>query len=111
LLLIVWLGGYLWYDIYRERHENRWKGIRAKVRESGANPDGYSHIAEFMQFDKNRLPREVSLLIYSADAVLPVVDLHAYGQYYPGGSRWGPGFQHVCGWVLISVFLAWITVL
>jgi hypothetical protein len=64
-----------------------------------------------MQFDKDRLPREFSLLIYSADAVLPVVDLHAYGQYFPGETRWVPGLQHFCGWVLISVFLASITVL
>lgn len=72
-----------------------------------------SKIPGFIQFDRGLAPRRFSFLRYSADAMLPVISLHAYDRYAPNWAffRFLAALQHVVGWILITVFLASASVL
>ncbi|MFB3135181.1 MAG: hypothetical protein ACE1Y3_05555, partial [Rhodospirillales bacterium] len=58
-------------------------------------------------------PRQFSVWRYSLDAMLPVINLHAYDRYFLRNPklRWIPAFQHIVGWWLITVFLASVSIL
>ncbi len=72
-----------------------------------------SRVPGFMQYDRDRRPADFSLWAFSADAMLPVVNLHAYTEYYPKhpGVRFLTFAQHIVGWWMLSIFLASATVL
>ena len=111
-LLHGWKG---WKNLSRpptaEGAAEEWRKAWDQIKNVGHNEEGYSLVGGFIQFERDRMPREFDLLIFSADATLPVIDLHAYNTFYPSRQRWVPGVQHVFGWWLISVFLASVTVL
>lgn len=54
------------------------------------------------------MPTRFTYWRYSIDTMLPVIDLHAYGTYYPV-SAWMRALcvtQHVLGWWWLTVFIA-----
>jgi hypothetical protein len=67
----------------------------------------------FMQYQRDRRPADFSVWAFSADAVLPVINLHAYTEYYPRNQavRVFSFVQHIVGWWMLSVFLASATIL
>jgi hypothetical protein len=68
--------------------------------------------AGFSQFEDQRQPPDFRLLVYSLDAVLPVVDLHAYNAYYPEAlfMRLLVALERVLGWLLVSSIIASLAV-
>ena len=72
-----------------------------------------TEVPGFMHFDEKLHPPKFSIWRYSLDAMLPVINLHAYDRYYLKSKllRWTAAFQHILGWWLISVFLASATIL
>ncbi len=69
---------------------------------------GNTETVGFSRFDSNKMPKRFTHWLYSVDTMLPVIDLHAYGNYYP---VWGPmraisAVQHVLGWWWVTVFIA-----
>lgn len=67
----------------------------------------------FLQYDRDRKPAHFNVWTFSADAMLPVINLHAYSEYYPSNKavRLFSFFQHIVGWWMLSVFLASATIL
>ena len=67
----------------------------------------------FLQHDRNRQPQDFNLWRLAVDATLPVIDLHAYNQYFPvrRGLRGFMMLQRVFGWWLLTSFLASLAVL
>ena len=74
---------------------------------------GDSKIYGFSQFDIASKPRRITLLRYSLDCIIPVINLHAYSNYYPewGFIRFLSVCQHILGWWLLTVFLASVAIL
>lgn len=77
--------------------------LRAKLEEFGN-----TETLGFSLFDRNKMPTRFTHWLYSVDTMLPFIDLHAYGNYYPesGFIRACSVVQHVLGWWLITVFIA-----
>lgn len=80
-------------------------------RTSALTPGELMHLSEvpgFMQYDRNRQPQNFDLIRYAVDVSIPVVDLHAYSQYYPvtGWVRGATVVQHLIGWWVLTSFLA-----
>jgi hypothetical protein len=71
-----------------------------------------SAVPGFMQYDRNRQPQHFNLWRYAIDTMIPVIDLHAYNQYYPiqGVVRSFAMLQHVVGWWVLTSFLASLAV-
>lgn len=71
-----------------------------------------SAVPGFMQYDRNRQPQYFNLVLYAIDTMIPVIDLHAYNQYYPiqGWVRSFAMCQHVVGWWVLTSFLASLAV-
>lgn len=94
LLFWGWLGLGLWY---------RWHSCRSTTVAGTTDcPPG------FQALDPDRSPEMFSVWRYSLDAMLPVINLHAYDRFVLKNEklRWIPAVQHVCGWWWITVFLA-----
>lgn len=87
----------------------------AKRKESTPATDVGEPPPGFLQIDQTVPlgPRQFSVWRYSLDAMLPVINLHAYDRYFLRNPklRWIPAFQHVVGWWLITVFLASVSIL
>lgn len=69
---------------------------------------GDTDIVGFGRFDLNKMPKRFSHHRFSFDTMVPVIDLHAYNNYYPM-SGWLRGLsimQHVFGWWWVTVFIA-----
>ncbi|MGI9452009.1 MAG: hypothetical protein ACR2QH_15420 [Geminicoccaceae bacterium] len=62
----------------------------------------------FSFFDRGKSPKRFTHWRYSIDTMLPVIDLHAYGNYYAesGWIRMFSVIQHVLGWWWLTVFIA-----
>ena len=71
-----------------------------------------SAVPGFMQYDRNRQPQDFGLFRYAVDVSIPVVDLHAYSQYFPAskGPRILTTFQHILGWWVLTSLLATLAV-
>ena len=72
-----------------------------------------SLVPGFLQYDRNRQPQDFNLMRLAIDATIPVIDLHAYSQYFPV-RKWLRGFmvfQRVFGWWVLTSFLASLSVL
>ncbi|HSA82490.1 MAG TPA: hypothetical protein VLE23_16865 [Geminicoccaceae bacterium] len=131
-LFIGWLVGGAVYAIYRWRAGNAgWPplappGLReapasyvASADEGRITPatleitEQPSMVAGFMQYQRDRRPADFSVWAFSADAVLPVINLHAYTEYYPRNRavRAFSFVQHIVGWWMLSIFLASATIL
>ena len=88
---------------------------RQSTLEPGLSEAELRHISAvpgFMQYDRNRQPQYFNLVRYAVDTMIPVIDLHAYNQYYPMRG-WVLNFtmlQHVVGWWVLTSFLASIAV-
>ena len=69
---------------------------------------GNTETLGFSLFDSNKMPTRFTHWLYSIDTMLPFIDLHAYGNYYPesGWIRTCSIIQHVLGWWLLTVFIA-----
>ncbi len=69
---------------------------------------GNTETAGFSLFDQGKMPTRFTHWRYSIDTMLPVIDLHAYGIYYPvsGWVRFISVLQHVLGWWWLTVFIA-----
>ncbi len=87
----------------------------AKRKESTPATDVGEPPPGFLQIDQTVPlgPRQFSVWRYSLDAMLPVINLHAYDRYFLRNPklRWIPAFQHIVGWWLITVFLASVSIL
>ena len=73
------------------------------------NPQlGSTDIFGFSRFNPEQLPSRFTPWRYSIDAMIPVIDLHAYNNYYPEARwmRFVPVIQHLLGWWWITVFVA-----
>jgi hypothetical protein len=72
-----------------------------------------SLVPGFMQYQRDRRPADFSIWAFSADAMLPVINLHAYTEYYPNNQaiRLFSFLQHIVGWWMLSIFLASATIL
>jgi hypothetical protein len=129
-LFVGWLVGGAVYQVYRRRSQAlgwapaagpqpaaTW-ALRdppagspeaAGAEQSWGEPEEQpSLVPGFMQYQRDRRPADFSTWAFSADAVLPVINLHAYTEYYPR-SRAVRAFsfvQHIIGWWMLSVFLA-----
>ncbi len=96
---------------------------KVKVWESGSSGLGLKTVQDFRQrlarfgnteipgfdrFDGDKMPKRFTERLYAFDTMLPVVDLHAYSNYYPiaGWARMLSVLQHVCGWWWVTVFIA-----
>jgi hypothetical protein len=125
-LFVLWLIGIAIYWFYlRYAAGAGWppKDAEAKPRSAGAvhrSRSGKEAPAEqpslgpgFMQYQRDKRPADFSLAVFSADALLPVLNLHAYTEYYPRSRplRFFTFVQHVAGWYLLTIFLASATVL
>lgn len=69
---------------------------------------GTSKVCGFSLFEFTQKPGRFTVFRYSVDAMLPVIDLHAYSRYYPE-AMWMRAFavtQHIIGWWWLTVFLA-----
>lgn len=108
--------------MWRWIRERIYKGIRrlfwgwapaARIPVAAGRPDDQTDVPGFMHFDVHLHPPKFSIWRYSLDAMLPVINLHAYDRYYLKSKflRWTAAFQHILGWWLISVFLASATIL
>lgn len=62
---------------------------------------------------ESKKPEEFSLWVFSLDATLPVIDLHAYTSYYPEAYaiQLFSYFQHILGWLFVSSLIASLAVL
>ena len=62
----------------------------------------------FLSYDTGLSARNFSVMTFSLDAVLPVIDLHCYSRYYPrhGFVRFFSHFQHIMGWWLATNLIA-----
>lgn len=69
--------------------------------------------AGFRLYDADRFPKDFRLWIFSADATLPVVDLHAYKSYYPELFlvRCVSFMQHIAGWWCVTSLVTSLAVL
>lgn len=110
-LLAVWAGGVIIYAIVGWRWKDAWPSIR-----DGVPGDGHevaSHVPGFMQFDDKARPQRFSVLGYSLDATLPVVDLQMFNKYYPKDAavQVVAKAQRCAGWLLLTVLLASAAVL
>jgi hypothetical protein len=136
-LFVGWLIGGAVYYLYRRWSqgaawppptEPRLAGQRVLQEETSgfrhpAQAEGSSIIAElaeqpslvpgFMQYQRDRRPADFSIWAFSADAMLPVINLHAYTEYYPSNQaiRLFSFLQHIVGWWMLSIFLASATIL
>ena len=101
-LTLVWLLFTGFYKYYSCRQREQWA-----LRQEKEQIAGFSRVAGFMQFDHDLAPKGFNLLVYSADAMLPVINLHAYDRFYPErpSVRIVTVLQHIIGWILLSVFL------
>jgi hypothetical protein len=73
------------------------------------NPQlGSTDIFGFSRFNPEQSPSRFTPWRYSIDAMIPVIDLHAYNNYYPEARwmRFVPVIQHLLGWWWITVFVA-----
>lgn len=72
-----------------------------------------SGVPGFMQYDRNRQPQNFALSRLALDATIPVIDLHAYNQYYPLDTfpRVITMVQHVLGWYILTSLLASMAIL
>ncbi len=72
-----------------------------------------SSVGGFLQYDRNRQPQHFNLFRFALDSAIPVIDLHAYSQYYPVTywARWWVMAQQIFGWYIVTSFLATIAVL
>lgn len=72
-----------------------------------------SSVPGFMQRDRDRQPQDFNLLRLAVDVTIPVIDLHAYNQYFPArrGLRTFMVLQHLIGWWVLTSFLASLAVL
>lgn len=69
---------------------------------------GRTKVPGFSQFNAGQQPSRFTPLRYSIDTMLPVIDLHAYSNYYPEWT-WMRGVtvvQHILGWWWLTVFIA-----
>lgn len=84
-------------------HQQDLKTLRLKLEHFGN-----TETLGFSLFDRNKMPTRFTHWLYSIDTMLPFIDLHAYGNYYPesGWIRACSVMQHVLGWWLITVFIA-----
>lgn len=73
-----------------------------------ARDAGSTQVHGFSQFNSGQMPTRFTPIRYSIDAMVPVIDLHAYSNYYPEWwvMRGVTVFQHVLGWWWLSVFVA-----
>jgi hypothetical protein len=100
--------------ILREETAGFWHAPAAEQSSAAAEPDEQAtRVPGFMQYQRDRRPADFSIWAFSADAVLPVINLHAYTEYYPRSRavRVFSFFQHIIGWWMLSVFLASATIL
>lgn len=69
---------------------------------------GTSKVFGFSLFEHEQKPGRFTVFRYSVDAMLPVIDLHAYSRYYPESFllRAFAVTQHIIGWWWLTVFLA-----
>jgi hypothetical protein len=81
--------------------------------EQEAHKPGWTIVPGFRQYEKGRDPQEFSLFFFSLDAMLPVIDLHAYSSYYPAPVwlRVISYVQHGFGWLLVTLLFATLAVL
>jgi hypothetical protein len=122
-LFVGWLVGGAVYQVYRRRSQGlgwapaagpqpaaTWALRDAPAGEPEEQP---SLVPGFMQYQRDRRPADFSTWAFSADAVLPVINLHAYTEYYPRNRavRVFSFVQHIIGWWMLSVFLASATIL
>jgi hypothetical protein len=69
---------------------------------------GRTKVFGFSGFSTEQHPTKFTMWRYSMDAMIPVIDLHAYSTYYPE-SPWMRAVtvvQHICGWWWLTVFIA-----
>ncbi|MEM7044329.1 MAG: hypothetical protein AAF543_16085 [Pseudomonadota bacterium] len=92
-----------WEDTALETDVRTFRDFRERLERFGN-----TEIAGFGRFDANKMPKRFTERIYSFDTMLPVIDLHAYSNYYPikGWVRFISVAQHVCGWWWVTVFIA-----
>ena len=73
---------------------------------------GHTEAPGFVRFDSGKQPRHFSVWRYSADAMLPIIDLHAYSTYHPVDKiRWLPVLQHILGWWLTTGLIVSLAIL
>ncbi len=130
MLLLIFFGivFYVIYKVYSISRQADWPqqmqpavpagptGQAANIPRAAnqaGHEEGYSAKPGFRQFNPTLHPLDFSLLRYSMDAMLPVINLHAYDRYYPddGLMQYLPSLQHALGWYLSTIFLISATVL
>jgi hypothetical protein len=80
---------------------------------SGANPPGMRPPEGFKLYQQGQEPKDLSLWVFSLDAALPVVNLHAYDAYFPDVYfvRAFSFLQHGFGWWIATSLLASLALL
>jgi len=103
-LTVGWLGCYWRYCRY-SRHVFMTEGWNPEAENA---EKGMSYIPGFMQYDEKLEPKQFRLLLYSLDAMLPLINLHHYDLYYPERQtvRYITIIQHVLGWWWLTAFIA-----
>ncbi len=109
LLFIGWFGFGVFYCGYSRTVARK----RETDPPAGAPPAGFLQIGQGENLTHPTRPRQFSVWRYSLDAMLPVINLHAYDRYYLEDTkfRWIPGLQHVFGWWWTTVLIASASIL
>lgn len=127
VLFIVWvfsLGIYMLYLLLCKAKDNRKdtasqnsSGIIGSIVErfgvAKTGEEGESMKLGFWQFDAQKMPKDFSIWVYTTDAMLPFINLHAYDAFYPVGRipKFVAGMQHFIGWWMFTSFVASAAVL
>jgi hypothetical protein len=112
-LIMVWLGGVMVYGwVVYHRHQG-WRAGPLPPVDGTSPPEIRSRVPGFMQFNDAARPQTFSILGYSLDATLPVVDLHVFNRYYPQDDwvQIVAKAQRCAGWFLLTVLIASAAVL
>ena len=109
LLFIGWFG----FGVFYWGYSRKVAGKRETDPPAGAPPAGFLQIGQGEDLTHPTRPRQFSVWRYSLDAMLPVVNLHAYERYYLEDTkfRWIPALQHVFGWWWTTVLIASASIL
>lgn len=89
-------------------------GFSPSTKRKADRPEDYkTEVPGFLHFSQGLDPAKFGIWRYSLDAMLPVINLHAYDRYFLKSRRWRwvPVLQHLLGWWWITVFLASATIL
>lgn len=113
LFTLIYMA-YSWHAAGREPWRS---GGRAMALEATNPGDGETaastKVPGFMQFDQKLRPQHFHLWQYSVDAMVPLINLHAYDRYYPDKAwmRVIASFQHIVGIILWAVFITTAAIL